>query len=114
MDLYLVRHATAADDVTRWADDRDRPLTAEGEKRFRRAARGLGVLVPRVDIVLSSPFKRAWQTAELLEQSAGWRQPVELGALEAGRAPAEVLQALQDYASSASVALVGQDRKSVV
>lgn len=109
MDLYLVRHAAAADDVALWPQDRDRPLTPEGEKRFRRAARGLGTLVPRVDVMLSSPFRRAWQTAELLQKEAGWPQPVETEALEAGRAPAEVLLALQAYASAASVAVVGHE-----
>jgi phosphohistidine phosphatase len=60
MDLYLVRHAIAGDaDPSRWPNDSDRPLTPAGEKRFRRAARGLGRIVPKVDVVLSSTFARA-------------------------------------------------------
>jgi phosphohistidine phosphatase len=107
MDLYLVRHAAAADpDPTQ--SDRERPLTVDGEKRFRRAARGLASLVAGVDVLLSSPYRRAWQTAELLS-SAGWPAPVRSEALEAGRAPAEILQALQAYSSSESVALVGHE-----
>jgi phosphohistidine phosphatase len=101
MDLYLVRHAVAFDpDETQWPDDRQRPLTPQGEKRFRRAARGLGELVPSVAVVLSSPWVRAWRTAELLEKEAGWPKPIRCEALESGRAPAEVLQALQPYAAS--------------
>jgi phosphohistidine phosphatase len=110
MDLYLVRHAIAFEpDQSQWPDDRERPLTSGGEKRFRRAARGLSELVSSVDIVLSSPFRRAWRTAELLEKDAGWPKPVECEALEAGRAPAEVLQALQAYIAFNSVALVGHE-----
>ncbi len=109
MELYLVRHATAADDPGQWPDDRDRPLTPKGEKRFRRAAAGLGELVPRVDVVLSSPLRRAWRTAELLEKEAGWPAAQSCEALEAGRTPAEVLQALHEYVSSTSVALVGHE-----
>jgi phosphohistidine phosphatase len=110
MDLYLVRHAIAFDqDPSRWPEDRDRPLTPEGEKRFRRAAQGLSSLVSKVDVVLSSPFARAWRTAELLERDAGWKKPVTCEALEAGRSPAEALQALQAYTSSDSVALVGHE-----
>jgi phosphohistidine phosphatase len=109
MDLYLVRHAIAFDpDPSRWADDRDRPLTPNGEKRFARAARGLAELVQSVDVVLSSPFARAWRTAELLH-NAGWPEPARCEALEAGRAAAEVLQALQPHASSSAVALVGHE-----
>jgi phosphohistidine phosphatase len=109
MDLYLVRHASAFDpDQTQWPTDRDRPLTPDGEKRFRRAASGLAALVPRVDVVLSSPYARAWRTAELLAE-AGWPAPVECAALEAGRSPADALHALQEYGRSGSVALVGHE-----
>ena len=67
MDLYLVRHGVAYDpDPAQWPDDKDRPLTQDGEKRFRRAARGLRELVPTVSVVLSSRWVRAWRTAELL------------------------------------------------
>jgi phosphohistidine phosphatase len=110
MDLYLVRHGVAFDqDATRWPDDRDRPLTPEGEKRFRSAARGLATLVPRVDVVLSSPWARAWRTAELLEKEAGWPAPQPAEALESGRPQAEVLQALQGHPSASAVALVGHE-----
>ena len=110
MDLYLVRHAIAFDaDPTKWPDDSARPLTPDGEKRFRRAARGLRELVSRVDVVLASPFARAWRTAELLEKEARWPRPVRCPALEAGRSAAEVLQAVQNYSTAAAVALVGHE-----
>ncbi len=39
MDLYVVRHAEAHKrDEDRWPDDAKRPLTPEGEERFRRFA----------------------------------------------------------------------------
>ena len=111
MDLYLVRHAVAFDyDPSQWPDDSQRPLTPEGQKRFKRAARGLKGLVPSVDVVLSSPWVRAWQTAEVLESEAGWPPPVASEALAAtGRAPAEVLQALQPFTGSNAIALVGHE-----
>lgn len=109
MDLYLLRHAAAFDpDHIKWPTDRDRPLTPEGEKRFRRAARGLVSLVSSVDVMLSSPYRRAWQTAELLA-AAGWPAPVESEALEAGSTPARVLQALQAFGGVGAVALVGHE-----
>jgi len=109
MDLYLVRHAAAFDpDHTKWPTDRDRPLTPEGEKRFRRAANGLVSLVSGVDVMLSSPYRRAWQTAELLA-AAGWPAPTESEALEAGGSPPGVLQALQAFGGVGSLALVGHE-----
>jgi phosphohistidine phosphatase len=110
MDLYLVRHGVAYDpDPTRWPDDTQRPLTPEGEKRFLKAARGLGRVVDDVELVLSSPWPRAWRTAELLAKGAGWPKPEASEALESGRTPTEVLQALQPHSGIAAVALVGHE-----
>ena len=42
MDLYIIRHAWAAEsDDSRWPDDGMRPLTAEGKERFARVAKKL-------------------------------------------------------------------------
>jgi phosphohistidine phosphatase len=110
VDVYLVRHAIAFDpDATAWPDDRDRPLTTAGQKKFRRAAKGLKTLVPTVDVVLSSPLVRAWQTAEILQDKAGWPAAVRTDALEPGRPPADILAALLPHASVDSIALVGHE-----
>jgi phosphohistidine phosphatase len=67
VQLYLVRHAQAADGEP----DQLRPLTAEG----RRAARELGERLAadgvRPDAVLTSPLLRARQTGAELARAAG-------------------------------------------
>jgi phosphohistidine phosphatase len=106
--LYLVRHAVAHKrDAGRWPDDSERPLTPEGEEDFVGAARGLARIVPEVDILLSSPYERAWRTAEILTQQAGWPAPQAFPALKPDVAPEKAVLALQTYADSQSVALVG-------
>jgi phosphohistidine phosphatase len=106
--LYLVRHAVAHKrDAERWPDDSERPLTPEGEEDFVGAARGLARIVPEVDILLSSPYERAWRTAEILTQQAGWPASQEFPALEPDVAPEKAVLALQTYADSQSVALAG-------
>jgi phosphohistidine phosphatase len=106
--LYLVRHAVAHKrDAGRWPDDSERPLTPEGEEDFVGAARGLARIVPEVDVLLSSPYERAWRTAEILTQQAGWPAPQEFPALEPDVAPQKIVLALQTYAEVQSVALVG-------
>jgi phosphohistidine phosphatase len=106
--LYLVRHAVAHKrDAERWPDDSERPLTPEGEEDFMGAARGLARIVPEVDMLLSSPYARAWRTAEILTQQAGWPAPQEFPALEPDVAPEKSVLALQTYADYQSVALVG-------
>jgi phosphohistidine phosphatase len=109
MDLYLVRHGVAFDaDASRWPDDSNRPLTPEGQKRFSTAARGLKQVVPSVDVVLSSPWVRAWMTAELLQTDTGWPAPLACEAL-AEQGTADVLQALKPHQKSSAIALVGHE-----
>jgi phosphohistidine phosphatase len=107
--LYLVRHAFADHaDPARWPDDSKRPLTKDGIRRFEAAARGLRRLVPDVDAVLSSGYARAWETAEILHDAAGWPKPEECAALEAVRPAASALNVLRDRGEE-SVALVGHE-----
>lgn len=108
MELYVVRHAVAHKrDPELWPDDGARPLTSGGEAEFRRAAHGLGCLVPSVDALLSSPLVRAWQTAEILAGLEGWPEPKAFPALEAESSPEETALALEAYAGSGAVAIVG-------
>jgi phosphohistidine phosphatase len=110
MDVCLVRHAIAEDrDPARWPDDARRPLTPEGAERFRRAARGLHRLVPEVDAVLTSPYVRAAQTAEILREESGWPEAERCDALAAVASPADVLPHLRGKAGAAAVALVGHE-----
>ncbi len=108
MYLYLVRHAVAYKrDQERWPDDSRRPLTPEGEEEFTGAARGLARIVPEVELLLSSPYERAWRTAEILAEQAGWPAPEKLPALEPEVPPEKIVIALQAYADKQSVALTG-------
>ena len=113
MEIYVIRHAIAYDrDPMQWPDDGRRPLSPDGERRFRRSAQGLAVLVPEVDLLLSSPWLRAWQSAEILHQVAGWPAPRSCLALEGNRSPRGVLTALREHATAERVALVGHEPQS--
>jgi phosphohistidine phosphatase len=71
MELVVVRHAIAADRdafAATGSDDALRPLTAEGARKMRRAARGLHEVVASVDAIVSSSLTRALETAEILRR----------------------------------------------
>lgn len=96
MDLILIRHARAFDrDSAAWPDDSRRPLTAQGREEFRFLAKRLGRAMRDVEMVESSGYVRAWQTAQLLSEGAGWPKPSRLERLEAGEgSDAERIEAL--------------------
>ena len=110
MEVYLVRHAIAEDrDAARWPNDAERPLTSDGTERFRHAAAGLRRVVAGVDVVLSSPYVRAWQTAEILHEVADWPGPEKCKPLEATRAPSAAIDVLKGLDPTATAALVGHE-----
>jgi phosphohistidine phosphatase len=108
VDVYLVRHAAAfGRDPDRWPDDGKRPLTPEGEEEFRLAARGLSRIAPRVDVILSSPYLRAWRTAEILAELDSWPAPDPSPVLEPTLPPEKAAQELLSYTEAQSIAVVG-------
>ncbi len=71
MKVLVIRHAIAEDrDVfaETGRDDAMRPLTAEGARKMRRAARGLRQIVPVIDQLVASPLTRANETAEIVRR----------------------------------------------
>jgi phosphohistidine phosphatase len=82
MRLLLIRHADAGTrDPARWPDDTLRPLTARGRKRHQRVARRLKRRDLTPTLLLSSPWRRAWQTAEITAVTTHSPAPVACEAL---------------------------------
>lgn len=108
MELLILRHAIACPrDAKRWPDDNERPLTAEGAKRARRAAAGLKRLIGRPTLVLTSPLVRARDTATIFAQAARWPKAIECDALSPEASPEEVLEALRRHEKVTRAAVVG-------
>jgi phosphohistidine phosphatase len=67
MDIYIIRHAIAVEAGTPgYDDDSQRPLTGTGRKKMKKIARGIKSLGIGFDCVVSSPYVRARETAEIL------------------------------------------------
>ena len=92
MEVYLLRHAIAADQPPDGHDDRARALTDEGRRKMRAAARGMRALGIAPDLLLSSPLVRAAETAQIVGDELGL-QPLEAPELAPG-CSVERLQAL--------------------
>ncbi|MGH9399001.1 MAG: phosphohistidine phosphatase SixA [Thermoanaerobaculia bacterium] len=108
MDIWLLRHA-AAEEVSTTGRDADRELTPDGARRAERVARGLAALEPAIDLVLTSPYRRARQTAERAARALGLEKNLrETRALEPGRDPRDILEELRAE-QGAGVLLVGHE-----
>jgi phosphohistidine phosphatase SixA len=74
VNLLIIRHGPAGN-REEWEaegrDDRLRPLTPKGKKEVRKAAGGLRQLVPALDLLATSPWTRAAETAQLVATEYG-------------------------------------------
>ena len=111
VELYLVRHAIAAERGPEWPDDSKRPLTERGIERFREIVDGLVWLDVQVDIVLTSPLVRAKQTAQYLSSGLPSRPPLSIAeTLAPGHVPAEIMEAVaREARNHKRLALVGHE-----
>jgi len=66
MQLFIVRHGIAIDrEDPKCPPDPERYLTEEGIEKTEQVAKGLAALRVRADLLLTSPYVRAAQTAEI-------------------------------------------------
>jgi phosphohistidine phosphatase len=83
MILYIVRHGIAVDrSEPKCPPDPERPLTAKGVQKTRSAALGLRALGAKPDVLITSPYVRAVQTAEIFAEALGF-PPEKAGVSEA-------------------------------
>ena len=97
MIVYFLRHASAGQKRSNAQQDDKRPLDKEGIEQCRYVGRLLYALDTHVDLILSSPLKRATQTASLVGNEIAYEQKIELApALK----PAADYQAFRDLLRS--------------
>jgi phosphohistidine phosphatase len=109
-ELYLIRHGIAEARSDAWPDDSKRPLTADGMTRVRKQARGLARLGVSFDVILTSPFVRTRQTAEIVADAFDPRPHLmPTDALTPDGTYAMVLADLAKHARRTRIALVGHE-----
>ncbi len=75
MKIYLIRHSNAVDPGTPgYEDDSLRPLTEKGRDKMKDIASALKELDVKPDLIVSSPYVRAQQTAEILAKVLKYKQ----------------------------------------
>lgn len=111
MDIYIIRHAIAVDEGTPgYEDDSQRPLTDKGRKKMRQIARGLRALGVEFDLILSSPYVRARETAEIVADVFKMKKKLDFtdNLIPMGE-PDLLIAELNEKDSVQSIALVGHE-----
>lgn len=113
MLILIVRHAQAGDqDPEKYPDDTERPLTARGKKAHAEVSSALRQkgLIP--DVIMSSPWKRAWQTATIMaDEFSGKKKmrPIPAPSLAAEPDLAAIRSDLGSMDNLECIALVGHE-----
>lgn len=110
MDCVLFRHGIAVDREDWEGADAERPLTPKGVHRTRQASAGLRKLDIAPGILLSSPFTRAFETAQLLREGLRISQDIQLcDELLPDSPPDKLLVLLNTFPPDVCVVCVGHE-----
>jgi phosphohistidine phosphatase len=109
-ELYLIRHAVAEERGDDWPDDAKRPLSEDGASRMRKNARGLDRLGVTLDVIVTSPFVRAKQTAEIVAAALNPKPPiVTADSLAPGGTYQAITADLEKQSKRTHIAIVGHE-----
>lgn len=78
MEIYFLRHGIAEElGLESGKKDADRALTPEGVKKTQKAAKGMLSMKLVFDAIVSSPYVRARETAELTAKTLGFSEKIQ-------------------------------------
>ena len=110
MILYFLRHASAGEAVANPKKDEKRGLDKEGIEQCGYMGRALVALEAQVDVIVSSPLKRATQTASLVGNEIGYEGKLQIDAgLRPGATLADFRRVLEKYARQEAIMVVGHN-----
>jgi phosphohistidine phosphatase len=110
MIIYFVRHASAGQHLANPKKDEKRGLDKDGIDQCGYVGRALAALAVQVDAVISSPLKRATQTASLVANEMGYEGKLQIeDALRPGTAFPDFRKMLDKYSRYDSIMVVGHN-----
>ena len=110
MFVYFVRHASAGEHKSDPAKDEKRPLDSDGIEQCTTMGRALSALDTHIDLVLSSPLKRAAQTASLIANELAYEERIILTpSLRPDATYAKFTTLLDEHARHEAIMVVGHN-----
>jgi len=110
MNLFILRHGLAVEPGTAGYDDPDRPLTSEGKSKLKLIVAAMLKLELSFDLILSSPYTRARQTAEIVAERLKLSDRLELArALEPQGNLTDLVNLIKKRGPIENIMLVGHE-----
>src|SRR5579862_2927430 len=110
MIVYFLRHANAGKPLANPKKDEKRALDKDGTEQCGIVGRALAALDVQVDAIISSPLKRAAQTASLVGNELSYEGKLQLeDALRPGATYADFRRLLEKYAKQEAIMVVGHN-----
>ncbi|WP_158788200.1 histidine phosphatase family protein [Granulicella sp. L46] len=110
MNLFILRHASAGSPRANPLLDLKRPIDKDGKTQCLQLAHVLNALNLNFDLVVSSPLKRAQQTAQLVATETGYEQKLLISnALAPAATFAQFQRLLRDSSTSENILVVGHN-----
>lgn len=109
MQVYLLRHGIAEDGAAGTADA-ERALTQDGRRKLRQVLKAASEAGVQPALILSSPLKRAVQTAEMARKALGYKNEIlRTKALVPGSTVEQVWEEIRVHRDEPSLLLVGHN-----
>jgi phosphohistidine phosphatase len=110
MIIYFVRHASAGEHLSNPKKDEKRPLDKDGIEQCGFVGRALAAMNAQPEVIISSPLKRATQTASLLGNELGFEGKLQLeAALRPEGTFADFRRMIEKYSRYEAVMVVGHN-----
>jgi phosphohistidine phosphatase len=110
MDLYLLRHGRAGVRAEWDGPDSERPLTDAGREEMVAVSSSIAKLGLQIDAVITSPYARAFQTADILAQYLNLQDKLCVDdRLQPGFVTPLLEKVLRPFSTSIGVVLVGHE-----
>jgi phosphohistidine phosphatase len=110
MIIYFLRHANAGEPLSNPKKDAKRALDKEGIAQCGYVGRALAALDVQVEVILSSPLKRAAQTASLVGNELSYEGKLQFeDALRPGASFADFRKLIDKYAKRETIMVVGHN-----
>jgi phosphohistidine phosphatase len=110
MIIYIVRHASAGQSVSNPKKDEKRPLDPTGIDQCGFIGRALASLDAQPEVIISSPLKRATQTASLVGNELGFEGKLLLDpAMKPEASFSDFRRMIEKYSKYESIMVVGHN-----